>query len=335
MGKNKSLLGLAGPALAMVFFYMAANTWAGDQQAFNIRIAFGSCSDQDKKQVMWPAILQKSPDVWLWLGDNIYADTKDPKIMAAKYNKQKNNSDYQKLLASSMVLGTWDDNDYGENDADKEFPRKVQSQQLFLDFFDVPKDSPRRTQQGVYSSHEYSKAGILLKFYMLDVRYFRDSLEKKNGRYVANQQASLLGDTQWQWLEEEFKNSKADINIIASGIQVIPEDHRWDKWADFPGERKRLFELVHKYGLRTPLFISGDRHIGEISRLNYKGRPLYEVTASSLTHGWGLRRPEVNKHRVGEIVYDLNFGMLEISPTAKRLSLYTREGLVEHLLVGL
>jgi hypothetical protein len=32
----------------------------------------------EKEQPFWPLILQKKPDAWIWMGDNIYADVKRP-----------------------------------------------------------------------------------------------------------------------------------------------------------------------------------------------------------------------------------------------------------------
>ena len=40
-------------------------------------IAFGSCSRQSLPQLMWPFVLDQSPDLWIWTGDNIYGDSED------------------------------------------------------------------------------------------------------------------------------------------------------------------------------------------------------------------------------------------------------------------
>jgi hypothetical protein len=50
-------------------------------------------------------------------------------------------STYWKVI--SQIVGTWDDHDYGLNDAGKEFEGKDVSQQLMLDFLDEAPDSPR------------------------------------------------------------------------------------------------------------------------------------------------------------------------------------------------
>ena len=256
-----------------------------------VTIAFGSCSDEDMEQKLWNDVLAEQPDLWIWLGDNIYSDTEDPKVMQAKYLKQKSHPEYQQLLKTCPVIGTWDDHDFGLNDGGKEFRAKVASQDALLDFLDVPQQDIRRQRNGVYSSFDLNTSIANVKILLLDARYFRDKIEKKNGRPVVNLEGTILGVTQWEWLEKELRNSSADIHIFGSGIQVIPEEHRFEKWANFPNERKRLFDLITELKVANPIFISGDRHIGEISTLQWKNQLLYDITSSSLTKPWPSQRP--------------------------------------------
>jgi alkaline phosphatase D len=98
----------------------------------------------------------------------------------------------------------------------------VASQKMFLDFLDEPQDSPRRNRMGLYNSYTYGPAGKKLKIILLDNRYFRD---------VLGSGGDMLGDAQWQWLEEELKNSDAQIHLISSGIQILPIDKPLqEKW---------------------------------------------------------------------------------------------------------
>ncbi len=249
------------------------------------------------------------------LGDNIYGDSEDMRVLKAKYNQQKNHPLYQQLIKQTNVIGTWDDHDYGANDAGKEFSKKVESQQLLLDFLDVPKNVPLRSRKGVYSSYNINNQIAKVKIILLDTRYFRDTLTKVNGKNTLNWNGEILGEAQWTWLENELKNSEADIHIIGSSIQVIPMEHRFEKWNNFPLERQRLFNLITTYKVNRPIFISGDRHIGEISKIDWINQPMYDITSSSLTHGWSNRREETNQHRIGPLVYTENYGLIEISRT--------------------
>ena len=61
------------------------------------RIAFGSCASQDRPQPIWDAVAATRPELFLMLGDNIYADTQDMDVMRAKYAQLAAMPGYQKL----------------------------------------------------------------------------------------------------------------------------------------------------------------------------------------------------------------------------------------------
>ena len=281
-------------------------------------IAFGSCNDHTKSQEMWKHIVKNKPELWIWLGDNIYADTENMHTMAKKYTKQKNQIDYRRLLACCPVIGTWDDHDYGVNDGGKEFPKKKESKKLMLDFLDVPKDAAVRKREGAYQSYTFGEEGKKIKMILLDARYFRDELERslmKGMRYVKNMEGDILGEAQWSWLEKELTNSDAQIHLIASGIQILPKEHGYEKWANFPKARQRFLDLMKKTNPQKPILLTGDRHVSEISKIDLEGldTPLYEVTASGLTHSWSTRSAEPNQYRVGEMVIEKNFAVMKIN----------------------
>jgi len=298
-----------------------------------ITIAFGSCSDEDKPQPLWENILAHQPDMWIWLGDNIYGDTQDMGKMRRKYKMQKDNPDYQKLCKQTIVTGVWDDHDYGKNDAGKEFPAKAESQAAFLDFFDVAPDDPRRDREGTYHSFVHKTDIGSVKIILLDTRYFRDKLIKSNGANSANNNGTVLGEVQWNWFTQELNNSTADYNIIATSIQAIPEEHKYEKWANFPNQRSHFFDLITSSSAKNPIILSGDRHIGEISKQTWNGKNLIECTSSSLTHGWRAPTPEANEHRVGNIVYKENYGVLVLEKEKFELQLFSEEGVEEEIRV--
>jgi len=81
------------------------------------RIAFGSCLKQDKPQPIWNVIADMNPDMFLFIGDNIYADTEDMSVMRQKYDLLNADKGYQRLKSTCPVLAVWDDHDYGINDS--------------------------------------------------------------------------------------------------------------------------------------------------------------------------------------------------------------------------
>src|SRR5262249_30060876 len=147
--------------------------------------------------------------------------TDDMEVMKRKYQKQASVPGFRQLRQSTRLLATWDDHDYGRDDAGSEYPKKVESQQLFLDHLGVPADSPRRRQEGVYSAEIFGPPGQRVQIILLDTRYFRSPLKKldplstKIGTYAPNDasDATMLGETQWKWLEEQLKQP-AEIRLI-------------------------------------------------------------------------------------------------------------------------
>ncbi|XP_062222897.1 uncharacterized protein LOC133921857 isoform X2 [Phragmites australis] len=270
------------------------------------RIAFGSCANQSAPQPIWGAVVGFDPQVFVWLGDNVYGDNKRPfrvigrertvgpwknvprfypsteEELRRRYVLAKAQPGYARLRKRAQVIGTWDDHDYGLNDAGKEFDGKVFTQRLLLDFLDEAEDSSRRKQAGVYTSYMFGPEGKRVKVIMLDTRYHRDPLLSDG---------TILGDPQWQWLERELHGPHSEITIIGSSIQVVSNLSATteplfyvESWARFPRERERLFRLIESSKRTGVIFISGDVHFGEIARFDCGVQyPLYDVTSSGLT----------------------------------------------------
>ncbi len=285
-------------------------------QTLNI-ISLGSCNRENLPQDMWPAIASHDPQLWMWLGDNIYGDSEDMQVMLEKYKRQKNGEAYSAFRQNTAVLGIWDDHDYGVNDGDKNFAKKDESKSLMLDFLDVPVDASVRERPGAYQSYTFGPEGKRIKILLLDGRYFRDELQEDTtgtARYFPNELGDVLGEAQWKWLEEELTNSDAELHLIACGIQFIPEEQIYEKWANFPAARQRFFALMEKTKPAHAVLLSGDRHIAELSKITLDSLdyPLYELTSSGMTHTWSLGDTEPNKYRVGDLIVALNFALLHI-----------------------
>ncbi len=281
-------------------------------------IAFGSCSHQFDSLQMWDNVIAHDPVAWIWLGDNIYGDTYDMDEMKAKYDMQKQRASYQRLLRKTKVFGIWDDHDYGINDGGSSYTMKDESKELLLDFLDIPENADVRRHSGAYQSYLIENQGLTIKLILLDTRYFRDSLNKNPQPppvYLPRNDGTILGEAQWQWLEKELTNSTADIHVIGSSIQLISEEHGYEKWANFPNERKRFFDLIVKTKPKRLIILSGDRHIAEFSKIEPAGLgyPVYEFTSSGLTHTWSGERPEANKFRIGKLMVSKNFGIITIN----------------------
>ena len=289
-------------------------------------IAFGSCLKETRPQPIWKSVVDVKPDVFVLLGDNIYGDTRDMAKLRAKWKKFNSIEEFQKLRTNCRLLAVWDDHDYGENDAGLEYPRKAESQQIFLDFLNEPRDSVRRKSPGIYDSIILGPDGKRVQFILLDTRYFRTSLKRVlkrksgNGPYVPNdsEKAELLGREQWNWLEKTLK-IHADLRIIASSIQVLSANHGWETWGNFPNDRARLLNLLMNTK-GASIIISGDRHSAEISQFHLPdGFLLLDITSSAMNQ---RQRPnsEENTYRIGDKYFNENFGLIEIDWSQKKPS---------------
>ncbi|TAI49319.1 alkaline phosphatase D family protein [Flagellimonas allohymeniacidonis] len=289
-------------------------------------VAFGSCDKQDETNPFWDDVLAETPDVWIWGGDNIYADTDDMELMQSMYAKQKQDPNYKKLSKTVPIVGTWDDHDYGLNDGGEEFVMKSQSQQLFLDFLDVPANDSRRKQNGVYAAHDFKTPSGNIKVLVLDTRYFRSQLEKDenpNRRYKINRDdaATILGQEQWQWLRKELDSSQAKFNLIVTSIQFLSWEHGFESWGNFPKEVEKLKRVIVESGAEGVMVLSGDRHISEFSKtkLPSLSYPLVDFTSSGLTHSYSSYTFEPNDYRVGEVVPVPSFGLIYLDLAQKEV----------------
>lgn len=313
------------------------------------RIAAGSCIRQDKPQPIWRAVADFAPEVVLMLGDNIYGDTDDMVLLRKKYGVLAADPGFAALRSRVPIVAVWDDHDYGANDAGRDYPRRRESQQVFLDFFGVAADSPLRTQEGIYRALVVGPPGRRVQFICLDTRFHRSTLasiprlERVRGegpyRPTDDPAATVLGAEQWRWLAGVLAEP-AEVRIVLSSIQVAATEHHWEQWGNFPAERARLFRTLRQSGARGIVVVSGDRHSAEISRVapgpDALAYPLYDLTASSLNQPQGSSTcEEPNAHRLGPRFRDPNFGTLEIdweAPTGATMTLAIRDltGAVVH-----
>ena len=116
--------------LCLVFFFCN-----GKSQTSTFRIAFGSCAHEDHPLPVFNTIIKQKPNLFIFLGDNIYADTDDPEVMRQKYKLLLDNKGFKKLIKTTPVIATWDDHDYGRNDAGRHYPMKEESKKNISQLF--------------------------------------------------------------------------------------------------------------------------------------------------------------------------------------------------------
>ncbi|MDX2144274.1 MAG: alkaline phosphatase D family protein [Rhodospirillaceae bacterium] len=307
------------------------------------RIAFGSCAHQDKPQPIWDRILEWSPDLFIFLGDTIYGDGLDPAGLRDAYRRLGSKPSFRRFRDNVPIVAMWDDHDFGANDSGREYAQSQESKAIFLDFFGEAALSQRRTRDGVQAAYVFGSPGASVHVVLPDLRMHRSALKVRNfqgadySTWAASYEragqpvpgpydrqldagASMLNEAQWMWLERQMM-VPATTKIFASSLQVLADFPGWEAWVNFPRDRQRLLGMIDQHRAEGIIFVSGDTHYGEISRLDRKaGSPLWDITSSGLTEIWATVAP--NSNRIGTAHLGHNFGTLDLDwqPTGMEIT---------------
>ena len=298
------------------------------------RIAFGSCAHQAKPQPIWDAVLAYRPELFVFTGDNVYGDVTSDAMTELReaYAAAAKVAGIAALRAKVPVLATWDDHDYGQNDGGADFAHKEQAERLFLDFWDISHDDPRDQRPGIYHAEILGPPEARIQVILLDTRSFRSALRPTDERGALGKEAylpdpdpakTMLGEAQWAWLAEQLREP-AELRLLVSSVQVLAEQHGFERWGNLPRERRRLLDLIAETGAAGVVLVSGDRHIGALYRLA-EGVPyeLYEITSSGLNMAYAHNR-DIGPLRLGEVYGQDNFGTIDIDWQAGDVTLSVR-----------
>ena len=212
---------------------------------------------------------------------------------------------------------------------------------MFTSFFKPPNPAQLLSHEGIYQSYRFRYRGKKIQLILLDTRTFRSSLKRINkpseetDTYypyerlylpVYTEDSTMLGEGQWAWLAEQLK-VKAAVTIIASSTQFATEYNGYETWANFPLEQERMAQLIESMHKEHVVFISGDVHYAELSKVCNAAYPLYDLTSSGISESWGFAAPNV--HREEGPVMENNFGVLRIRPWRNELTflIYAQQGL--------
>lgn len=296
-------------------------------------ITFSSCLSQFGDTSLWNVIARENSQLFLFMGDTVYADTLDLGVKRSAFARLNADKNYREFKKKTRVLAVWDDHDYGYNDAGGSYRAKKQMQKIFLDAFNEPADSPRRKQEGIYTAEQIAVNGKMIQIIVLDVRYFRSDWTfgprkppfSRTYAVDRRETSTMLGERQWQWLKAETERP-ADLRVLVSSTPVLSDDYLGERWGAFPLERDRLYQLMASAKTGKWLILTGDRHFAQISEkhgvLDY---PLVELMASGMNTIWEDGSRETDSYRVGATLADYNYGTLRID---------SRAGLVYYSLHG-
>lgn len=258
---------------------------------------------------IFQAIHRLGPEMMIWLGDNVYlreADWSSRTGILARYTHDRATAELQPLLGSVHHYATWDDHDAGPNNTHRSLWNRATVEEAFRLFW----PNPGFGVPGVSGVTTFAQWGDI-DFFLLDNRSHRIPNERRTI------ESSILGEAQIQWLLDGLAASRAPFKIVAVGGQVINPAAGYETYAHIaPAERDRLLRLIRLERITGVVFLTGDRHHTEVTRLAEWGHPpIYELTFSPLTAGAHTdAADEPNFLRIPEtLVTQRNFGLLRFS----------------------
>ena len=136
----RATVNLTAVAVLLLATFASVSAFAGEPAADLpvSRIAVGSCAKQNRPMPIWSAVSGFKPDVLLMLGDNVYGDTEDMTVLRGAYDLLAADRGFGAIRNTVPIVAIWDDHDYGVDDGGREYPKRADSQQVFLDFFGIP-----------------------------------------------------------------------------------------------------------------------------------------------------------------------------------------------------
>ncbi len=303
--------------------FQTQQLWRWRTDPPNFKAVIGSCAYINEEQYDRPgrpyggnyhifkSIHAQKPDVMVWMGDNTYLREPDWFTKTGyihRYSHDRSISELQPLLASTHHYAIWDDHDYGPNDSDRSWIHKEMATDIFKMFWGNPTYG-LTGQGGITTAFQWGD----IDFFLLDNRYFRKPNDRKTG------DCTILGEEQIEWLIDALAYSKATFKMVVMGGQLLTTYANFETYINqCPEERAYILRRIEEEGFKNVIFLSGDRHMSELSKVtNAKGFDIYDFTVSPFTAGVRTGA-EVNLNRVdGTLVQQHNFGTLDFSGPVK------------------
>ncbi len=305
------------------------------------RFAFGSCVNENRDMKFWDVIASQKPQAFLLIGDNVYGDTgsfssAEIPTLSQSYRKLSSRQEFDRFRRSVPMMTTWDDHDFGANDAGGSFAFKEHAEKIYEAYWSSSAEV--KSRPGVYESRIVGPEGKRVQFIILDTRFFRSDLARlpyrdpgpSLGWYIpsTDPNATILGNDQWEWLEQEL-GKPADLRFIVSSIQMITSAHGFESWYNFPKERERFYGLLARKNINNAILLTGDRHSGGFYKTSIPGvsKPLWDFTSTSLNFAFGKGDggdKEPDPTRTGGFWGIPNFGQIDIDWAAKKVTMSLR-----------
>ena len=291
--------------------------WRTDPPEFTF--ALGSCAYINETQYDRPGnpyggeyeifetIAGKNPDMMLWLGDNIYlreVDWYSWTGIVKRYNQARSLPQMQALLASTHHYAIWDDHDFGPDNSDRSFVHKDETLRAF-NLFWANEGYGLPGLDGVTGQFQWAD----VDFFLLDNRFHRSPDNRKTG------DKTMFGKEQLEWLIDALASSKAPFKFVVTGGVVLNSAQGGENYVHlYPEERTWLLKQIEAEGIKNVIFLTGDVHYTELSKLVLNnGNPVYDFTVSPISSGVNTYATENIFQVPGTNVRVRNFATIQVT----------------------
>jgi alkaline phosphatase D len=241
---------------------------------------------------IWGTMAASGADFMLWLGDTVYLREADFSSASGIWYRQRTDRAtpaFQAFLAAMPHYATWDDHEFGPNNANGDWPLAPVARAAFEAYWPNQSFGTPRDPAAIYHRFQWSDA----QFILLDNRTHRvDATIPDDSPGIEKTQ---YGRAQMDWLKQQLASRNEGgarrhqrLTFIVTGSQFLAqrtypgsEDHH-----RYQAERAEIVEFIRANKIGGVVFLTGDVHYSEVLRRDgLVPYPLYEFTSSSLTAG--------------------------------------------------
>ncbi len=235
-----------------------------------VRLAFGSCArEDDGSAAVWRRMRDVDPHAVVLLGDTPYIDSTELDVQRRRHREFAAVPDFRRLVRNRSLYATWDAHDFGRNDTNGILPGKENSRRAFSLYHANP--SYGDGKQGIYT--KFRRGGV--EVFLLDTRFFAAT----EASPFDETKPSLLGKSQWLWLQHGLKASTARFKVLACGMvwNKAVRPGKQDHWGTYPHERDALFDFIGREKISGVVLIGGDIHRTRVLRHHSEERVGYRI----------------------------------------------------------
>jgi alkaline phosphatase D len=241
---------------------------------------------------LWEQVAKHGAEGMVLLGDTPYIDSTQIIHQRIKHRTFLLQDGPASLSKKIPFWGTWDDHDFGANDSDGGIHNRVHTRRVFKEYRSLL--SYGENEEGIYTHFRRGPVEVFL----LDTRYFAGTEES----FAAANKPTLIGRTQWTWLQRVLKASTAPVKVLACGMTwdaklPVTTTHA-DAWDRYAYEREAIIDFLGKERIPGAFLVGGDIHCTQVMKYATESRigyPLYHVVTSPM-HERVIRDNEALTH---------------------------------------